>query len=415
MHYFRKSLVATSLLAAATLAGANTLTIESWRVDDSDLWEDVLIPAFNERHPDIEVRFEPTPPTEYDSTVNARLQGGTAGDLITCRPFDQSLSLYNQGHLSDLTDLDAMSNFGAVAKSAWTTDDGSTTFCMPMASVIHGFLYNTEIFDELGLTIPETESEFFDVLEAVKEDGSYTPLALGTNDQWESNQIVYTNIGPAYWDGEEGRQALLEGEAEFTDPEFVAPFEQMARWGEYMGRGYEAQTYGDSQNLFALGRAAIYPTGSWDISYFNDQAFFEFGAFPPVTPTASDQCVISDHTDIGMGINPSTENRAAAEAFLAWMATEEFARLFTNEVTGFFSLADHDVIVEDPVASEMISWRQDCDTTIRLNAQIMNRGEPNMEQELWTVGSSVLNGTMTPMEGAQRIQSGFESWYAPQQ
>ncbi len=409
------TLVASLLLTATAAAQADTLTLESWRVDDSDLWEDVLIPVFQTHYPDIDIRFSPTSPTEYDSTVNARLQGGTAGDLITCRPFDVSLNLYEHGHLTDLSDMPEMANFDEVARSAWTTDEGDATFCMPMASVIHGFLYNTEIFDELGLEVPETEAEFFQVLDTIKNGSSYTPLALGTNDQWESNQIVFTNIGPTYWNGEEGRQALLSGEAAFTDPEFVAAFEQMARWGDYMGRGYQSQTYGDSQNLFALGRAAIYPTGSWDISYFNEQALFEFGAFPPVKSGPDGQCVISDHTDIGIGINANAENPEAARAFLEWLASDGFARLYTNEVTGFFSLSNHEVEVQDPVAAEMISWRQDCDSTIRLNAQIMNRGTPNMEQALWVAGSGVLNGTLEPEAAAERIQAGFEEWYVPQQ
>lgn len=47
-----------------------------------------------------------------------------------------------------------MANFPDVAKSAWTTDDGKTTFCVPMASVIHGFIYNRDIVTELGLSEP---------------------------------------------------------------------------------------------------------------------------------------------------------------------------------------------------------------------------------------------------------------------
>ena len=35
----------------------------------------------------------------------------------------------------------------------------------------------------------------------------------------------------------------------------------------YMAPGYQAQTYPDSQNLFTLGDAAIYPTGSWEILF----------------------------------------------------------------------------------------------------------------------------------------------------
>jgi raffinose/stachyose/melibiose transport system substrate-binding protein len=69
--------------------------------------------------------------------------------------------------------------------------------------------------------------------------------------------------------------------------------------------------------------------------------------------------------------------------------------------------------VKDPVAREMIGWRQHCKSTIRLNAQILSRGEPSMENELWTVNSQVLNGKLSPKDAAQRIQSGFAKWYAP--
>ena len=50
----------------------------------------------------------------------------------------------------------------------------------------------------------------------------------------------------------------------------------------------QAQTYPDSQNLFTLGRAAIYPAGSWEISGFNTQAQFKMGAFPPPVAAAGD-------------------------------------------------------------------------------------------------------------------------------
>ena len=104
-----------------------------------------------------------------------------------------------------------LQNFPDFALAAWSTDDGSATFCMPMASVIHGFMYNKDIFKELGLEVPTTEAEFFAVLDKIKENGSYIPLAMGTVDQWEAATMGYTNIGPAYWKGEEGRKALLDG------------------------------------------------------------------------------------------------------------------------------------------------------------------------------------------------------------
>ena len=49
-----------------------------------------------------------------------------------------------------LNDLPGMENFSDVAKSAWITDDGSDVFCVPMASVIHGFIYNADSFRGTG-------------------------------------------------------------------------------------------------------------------------------------------------------------------------------------------------------------------------------------------------------------------------
>lgn len=408
--------ILASLLAATLLAPARagTLTIESWRVDDKALWESTLIPAFQRKHPGVEVKFSPTAPTEYDSSLSARLTGGTAGDLIACRPFDVSLALYKKGHLEKLDGRPGMESFPASAKVAWQTDDGKDSYCMPMASVIHGFFYNKAIFKKLSLQPPRTEAELFTLLETVKKAGGIAPLALGTADQWESNQIVFTNLGPNYWQGEAGRKALIAGQARFTDPAFEGVFELMARLGPYLPKGASAQTYGDSQNLFALGRAAVYPAGSWDIAYFNQQGL-EFGAFPPPVRKAGDKCFISDHTDIGMGINRKSKNKEDAQKFISWLGSQEFADLYTNKVTGFFSLSNHLIAVRDPVAKQMMDWRSQCGSTIRLNSQVLNRGTPPMENELWNVGAQVLNGKLAPKDAAARIQTGLTKWHKPAQ
>ena len=409
-------LLATTILAG-TVASAQdvTLTIESWRNDDLLLWQDVIIPAFEANHPGIHVEFTPSAPAEYNAVLNSKLEAGSAGDLITCRPFDASLALYEDGHLADLSDLEAMSNFSSVAQSAWQTDDGSATFCVPMASVIHGFIYNADAFEELGLEEPTTVDEFFAVLDAIEEDGGYIPMAMGTNDQWEAATMGYNNIGPNYWRGEEGRLALIAGEQSLTDEAWVAPYRQLARWGQYLGRGFEAQTYPDSQNLFTLGRAAIYPAGSWEITGFNAQADFAMGAFPPPVQNAGDECYISDHTDIAIGLNPASPNAEAARTFLEWVGSEEFATIYANALPGFFSLSNFDVAMEDPLAQEFVSWRGECNSTIRSTYQILSRGTPNLENETWNASAQVIRGAETPEEAGQRLQDGLASWYEPQQ
>ncbi len=412
----KRALLAATMLGFAGPAMAQdvTLTIESWRNDDLTIWQETLIPAFEAKNPGIKLRFNPTAPTEYNAALNSKLEAGSAGDLITCRPFDASLSLYEKGYLAPLQDLEGMKNFGDVAKSGWSTDDGSVTFCVPMASVIHGFIYNADAFADVGVEPPKTVDAFFAALDKIKEDGTYIPMAMGTNDQWEAATMGYQNIGPTYWHGEEGRLALIKGEQKLTDDQWVEPFRQLSKWKDYLGDGYEAQTYPDSQNLFTLGRAAIYPAGSWEISVFNEQADFKMGAFAPPVPKDGDTCYISDHVDIAMGMNAKGPNQEAAKTFLNWVGSEEFATLYANALPGFFSLSNHEVKMEDPLAQEFVSWRTKCKSTIRSTYQILSRGTPNLENETWNASANVIKGTETPEAAAERLQKGLASWYDPQ-
>jgi raffinose/stachyose/melibiose transport system substrate-binding protein len=414
-----KKTLKTMLLAAvatgaiAGVASAGKLTIESWRNDDAAIWKDKIIPAFNAKYPDIQVEFAPTAPKEYNAALNARLEGGTAGDIITCRPFDASLELFNKGHLAALNDLPSMGNFSDVAKSAWTTDDGKATFCVPMASVIHGFIYNKDIFKEVGVEPPKTEEEFLAVLEKIKANGTYTPLVLGTNDQWEAATMGFQNIGPNYWKGEDGRKALISGTGKLTDKAYVDTFAALAKWAPYMGDGYKAQTYPDSQNLFGLGKGAVYAAGSWDISTFRGQNV-NMGAFKAPPPAGAD-CYISDHTDIGIGLNAKSGNAEEAKKFLDWVGSEEFANIFANSLPGFFPLSNAKVTLSDDVAQEFVNWRGECKSTIRNSYQILSRGTPNLENEMWNVSAQVLNGTMAPDAAAKQLQDGLDKWYKPAQ
>jgi len=389
------------------------LTIESWRNDDITIWQDSIIPAFEAKYPNIKVTFTPTAPAEYNGILNTKLEGGTAGDLITCRPFDASLSLYDLGYLASINDLPGMENFSDVAKSAWITDDGANVFCLPMASVIHGFFYNADAFAELGLEEPTTRDEFFALLDAIKADGTYAPLGMGTSDQWEAATMGFQNIGPNYWKGEEGRTALIDGTGKYTDQPYIDTWTELASWAGYLPEGFEAVKYPDAQSLFTLGKAAIYPTGSWEISVFEDQADFEMGIFLPPLADAGDTCYISDHTDIALGMNTASEHPEEAKVFLEWMTTPEFAELYSNALPGFFTLSNHSIEIADPLAQEFISWREPCEETIRNSYQILSRGEPNLENELWRVSAAVINGSLTPAEAAQEIQDGLDSWYTP--
>lgn len=410
--------IAAALLATASFANAQpTVVIESWRADNA-IWDEKIIPAFNKHYPNIKVKYVSPSDAEiaqWNSDpvgyLNQRVKNGKAGDLLACRPFDGALPLFQGGLLKEVTEMEGIENFPSFALAPWQTDSGAQTFCLPMASVIHGFFYNKDIFKELGVNEPVTNADFYWVLEKAKRAG-YLPLALGLKDKWETDALAFQNIGPTYWHGEDGRGALLTGEERIDSQPYRETFRELAKWSNYMGDNADQRGYGDSRSLFAAGKAAVFPAGSWDILTFKDK--LNMGAFPPPVAKKGDACYFSDHTDLGMGINAHAKNPKEAEIFLKWMTTAEFAELLTNEISGFFSLSNHFFEVKDPIAQEMISWREQCDSTIRNSSQILSRGKPNFEQEIWTTSVAVMKGEMSPPQATQRLQQGLESWYLPQ-
>jgi raffinose/stachyose/melibiose transport system substrate-binding protein len=409
-------LLAAAVICAsggAGLAAEITLTVESWRGDDAAMWQEKIIPAFQAANPGIKVVFSPTADGEYDAGVEGRLAEGTAGDLISCRPFDGALKLFEAGHLAPLGDLPEMAGFSAVAKAAWSTDDRSTAFCVPVGAAIHGFIYNKEIFEALGLGVPATVAEFHAALDTIAATRRYIPIALGVTDGRDASAVGYQNIGPTYWKGEAGRLGLIAGTQKLADENWIAPYRELASWRPYMGSGFEAQTYSDSQNLFTLGRAAIYPAGSWEIPGFTANAPFAMGAFPPPVVSAGDKCFVTETPVVGIGLNAASANKDAALKLLAFVASRQFGEIEANALPGLFPMSDEPVTIADPLAAEFASWRTRCEMTISPAAGMLSRGTPNLEDETRKGLVQVIKGAETPETIGARLQAGLERWYKP--
>jgi raffinose/stachyose/melibiose transport system substrate-binding protein len=319
-----------------------------------------------------------------------------------------------KGYFLPLKDRELV-NFSTQARQAWSSDDGKTTYCMPVAYVMHGLFYNKKVFQDMGLKVPVTVDEFFVLLGLIashstkKDTNPITPLALGTADMWEANQIVFTGMGPNFWGGEKARKGLIHRTAKFTDPGFIKAWEMMSQLKPYMHPQQNEMSNSDTQLLFATGNAAVYPTGSWDIDFLRSTSFvykkpIELGVFKPPVEHRGQDCHISVHPDFGIGINRESPHQAAAVKFIDWLGTADFAQLLTDTLTGYFTLSDHPVKVTDPLSQEMLSWRHECQDTIRLNSQKINRVWPFMEDELRYTNVKVLNQDITPEQAAQYIQ-----------
>jgi raffinose/stachyose/melibiose transport system substrate-binding protein len=389
------------------------LTMGSWRVDDIAQMNNILA-AFTAQHPNITIQFDPTNPPDYNAVLRTQLSGGTAPDLFYLRSFATSRQLYNEGFLEPLGDLPGlMENFSEAAISPWATDDG-LPYGVPFIAVSHGVYYNQNIFNELSLQIPTTWQELLVASQTIKDAG-YTPFANASGDEWTIAEIVFMNLAPNFIGGREGRLAYLAGERCFNDEHAVAAFQAVEDLASFLPAGQQALTYYDSQQLFLMGEAAMWLGGSWDIPFFeSENPDFEWSVFA-VPPPAGSQGHVTFHLDAGMGLNAASPNKEAAEVFLAWMTTPDFARHLGNELPGFFPIRNNPPQLENAHANAFLALNEGRGQDVRWAWPVLLDGSPDGYTLMQNGAIGVINGTMTPQQAADALQEGLAQWFEPAQ
>lgn len=389
-----------------------TLTMGSWRVDDVTQMNNIIA-EFNKVYPDIEIKFDPTNPPDYNATLRTQLEGGIGPDLFYLRSYATSRQLYEEGFLEPLSDLPGLQeNFSQASLGPWSAEDGAP-YGVPFIAVSHGIYYNKGLFQELGLEAPKTWQELIATAQKIKDAG-YTPFANASGDEWTIAEIVFMNIAPTFIGGYEGRQAYLNGERCFDDQNMVNAFQAVADLGPFVPEGQEALTYYDSQQLFLQGKAAMWLGGSWDIPFFeSEEPDFEWGVFGIPAPEGQDQQYVTFHLDAGMGLNNASQQKDAARKFLEWMTTPEFAKLMANQLPGFFPISNNPPAPDNPHAAEFLALNEGRGLDVRLAWEKLLDGQPDGYTLMQENAIAVLNGSKTAQEAADALQEGLAQWYEP--
>lgn len=413
--------MATIVVAATMLGGAVasaqgdevvTLEVTSWRTDDLAMWQEKIIPAFEASHPNIKVKFSPVETKTYNAATDAAFQGGTAADIIACQPYEVTRDNVAKGYYIPLDDLDGSKLFDRERVDAWIVDD--QLYCMPVAAIHGNVFYNKGIFEELGLEVPKTWDEFLATLQAVKDSGKYEPLANGSAEGWALSGAGIDHVGPNFWKGEEGRLGLIDGTKKLTDPDFVAAFDAWGSLRPFLPDGFESLNYADQQQLFALGRAAMWIAGSWEINMATS-AGVDAGVFAPPLATPDSDLYVMVHPDLAMGVNANGKHIEEAKVFADWLASDEFLSTYLNALPGFFGLRNDPPPFTNALAQDMMDIAESAKGwTPRLALDRLSAGVPSLEvekqaalQEFWNTP------TMTGMDIATKLQQVLEAGYTP--
>lgn len=414
------ALVLVSVLSSVTILGAEkvTLTLGSWRVDDVEAVNKVLA-AFKAKNPNIDIKFNPTNPPDYNAVLRTQLTGGTGPDLMYLRSFKISADLYKDGFLAPITDMPKLkANFTEGNLSPWTNDKG-VIYGLPFMAVSHGIYYNADIFKKYKIKVPATWEQLMAAAKKLKAAG-VIPFSNGSKDQWDMNEIVFMNLLPDFIGGRASRLEYETGKVPFNDEKMVAAFQAIKDIASYLPAGQEGVSYYDSQQLFLLGKAAMFFGGSWDVAMFEKAApGFNWSIMATPAPSGK-KTVVCFHPDCGIGINKVSKHQKEARIFLDWLTSKQAAQILADEVPGFYPLSKNGsaLKVKSEHASEFLAISKGKETDLRFDWPVIMdapQGKPDGYTLTQNAALAVAKGAMTPKQAADSLQAGLAQWYAPTQ
>jgi raffinose/stachyose/melibiose transport system substrate-binding protein len=390
-----------------------SLTVTSWRVDDMAEMNRIHA-LFTKTHPNITINFQPVETILYPAAMAEKLKKGTAEDLIYLRPFEVGRAFYEDGYLDDLTlEISGLDKYSAINLKAWTNKDG-VIYGVPSMGVTHGVYYNKSIFQKYGIQVPATWNEFIAACEKLRLGGE-TVIAQGAVTDWPLYEIVYSGIGANFYGGEVSRQELMAGTMKMTDPKFLSAFDMVQSLKKYFPAGFETKTYEQMREIFATGKAAIFFSGSWEISVFEGYGMTseDIGWFAPPVINAGDKVQYVLNVDAGIGLNKNCKNKEAALEYIKWVASAEYAQALMTELPGFISLTPGTFTVSNPLAQQMFEVSATADLTIRLMAERLSAQSPAGSALMGESLIGLLTGIYTPASAAAYVQTQLDTWYKP--
>lgn len=387
-----------------------TLTVWSWRTEDEAAYNEIFS-VYEEQHPHVTVEFIPYVNTDYDNVLSTGLTGSGGPDVAQLRAYGGLQALVEADRLLPLDDeVDTLDAFDEETLDGARGIEDGQVYGVPFGVQAIVAFYNEEIFDELGLDEPTTWDDFVAVLDAI-DASDYTPLANGGGDDWML-PIVHEGVGSARYGASEFRDAVLAGERDLTDPDYVASIELVDDLVSYMPDSAVGVDYNDSRSLFATGSAAMFIGGSFELGFWrSDAPDVQVGAFQlPAAPDWPSDAVTPGWVDGSYGVSAASEHPEEAMALVEWMGSEEFGQLFVDEINQLSAIPDLEP--QDELLGAIATLYEDAPTPYMMLTDF-RYGDPWGTDLIGAGVQEMMLGESSPQDVAENLQRGVEQWFTP--
>jgi raffinose/stachyose/melibiose transport system substrate-binding protein len=217
-------------------------------------------------HPGVKIEISAMAHEDMVDKLAAGFQSGDIPDIYMERGGGELADHVDAGLVRDLTDdaADEIEKIGG-SVAGWQVD--GQTYALPFSMGVVGIWYNTDLFDQAGITAPPTTmDEWYDDIAKLKDAG-ITPISVGAGDKWPAAHYwYYTALRSCPEDILKDAVTSLD----FSDPCFVKAGEVLEDLlaTEPFNAGFlstPAQEGASSASgLLATGKVAMELQGHWE-------------------------------------------------------------------------------------------------------------------------------------------------------
>jgi ABC-type sugar transport system, periplasmic component len=395
----------------ASAESATKLTIWTWSNETRQALEGGILASYEKAHAGVSVEVMVQPDKDYQTLLTTGLSASGGPDIAMIRSYGVLSSFADSGNLAPLDDvITDWSGFSDLARTGASSRSDGKTYAVPQGVQTAQVYYNKKIYSELGLSVPTTWDEFIKNCEAIKAAGT-APIVIPGG---VAAQISLAGevIGNARRGAETFAKKFVSGEAKLTDADNVAAIDLMSQLKPYLIDNVTSVTLDEAVTVFATGKAAMFPSGTWQVATFaNLGADLDYGTFDlPANPDWPSQAVTVAYADGGWALSARSEHADQAKELLNWFASADFANQYANAM-GTIPARDG-VTLKNPLISEMYE-RYLKNPSTYLGAAYLRYGNPwgtdlygEQVQKLWL-------GQTDAAKAAQAIQTGIDAWFNP--
>ena len=364
-----------------------------------------IIDGFESENPNVEITREVYNMHDMKTVLPIHILGGTGPDIMYYASgpgFGGALA--ESGLLLDLAEAWETKGwndriFGWTKEQ--TTSSSGIVYGIGNEVESIGYFYNKDIFNELGVDVPQTYAEFLQICDKAKAAG-YIPVAFGDQEKWPAyHQFSMTANNLA---GIDKMNSVLFGDGSWDDPVFAKAiklfFVDMNEAG-YFPPDAAGIVYADANSLYYQKKAAMIPTGMWLINDITTNTDFETGMF--YFPSIEGSDVLPP---AGLGgafmVSKNCEYPEIAIDFLDYVYKQENAKIFIEELNFF---PPYDIDIEDYDISDLLKVAvslQESQPQMGYNIDVLTGAKFNDVQG--TGFQQILLGQNTPEKLVKELQ-----------